>query len=124
MPTDPAQWATGINGNKFDLVISGYRNDDPYGVLNLSTFHDSTSPDNITRIGSAEVDKKIAEVNAMSDPKEQFDKANEVEVEAMKSYNILPMYSGPSTYAVRKDLANVGATLMYSPLPEEIGYTK
>lgn len=124
VPTDPAQWATVINGNKFDMVISGYRNDNPYGVLNLSTFYGSTSPDNITRIGSAEVDKKIAEVNAMSDPKAQFDKANEVEVEAMKSYNILPMYSGPSTYAVRKDLANVGATLMYSPLPEEIGYTK
>lgn len=50
--------------------------------------------------------------------------ANQVERKALSLYGQLPLYSGPSTYSVKKGLANVGATLLYSPLPETIGYQK
>lgn len=123
-PTDDSQWASVINGSKFDLVLSGNRSTDPYGAFGLGGFYGSDNPQNITRVGSAEVDAKIKKVNAMADADEQQKAANDVEVEAFKQYGLLPLFSGPSTYAVKKGLANVGATLLYTPLPEEIGWEK
>lgn len=121
---DVAQWATTINGGKFDAIISGNRSMDPYGSFSLPDFYGSTTEANITGTGDAALDRKIAAVNAIADPAEQVKRANAVEKEALQQYGQLPLYSGPSTYAVKKGLANVGATLLYSPLPETIGYQK
>lgn len=121
---DDAQWATTINGGKFDAIVSGNRSMDPYGSFSLPDFYGSTTEANITGTGTAALDKKIAAVNAIASPAEQVKQANAVEKEALQQYGQLPLYSGPSTYSVKKGLANVGATLLYSPLPETIGYQK
>lgn len=121
---DDAQWATTINGGKFDAIVSGNRSMDPYGSFSLSDFYGSKTESNITGVGTAQLDRKIKEVNAIADPAEQVKKANEVEREGLSLYGQLPLYSGPSTYGVKKGLANVGATLLYSPLPETIGWQK
>lgn len=49
---------------------------------------------------------------------------NKLEQKALQQYSLLPLYSGPSTYGLRKGLANVGATIFYSPLPETVGWQK
>ncbi|SER53408.1 peptide/nickel transport system substrate-binding protein [Propionibacterium cyclohexanicum] len=122
--TDSSEWASTINGGKFDLVLSGNRSLDPYGSYSLSGFYSSDSESNITGIGTPEIDQEIKRVNAIADPAEQIEQANAVEQKALALYGVLPLYSGPSTYAVKKGLANVGATIFYSPLPEEIGWQK
>ncbi|QDP96290.1 hypothetical protein FOE78_10610 [Microlunatus elymi] len=63
-------------------------------------------------------------MNGIADPKEQVEQANQVEQKALALYGLLPLFSGPSTYAVKKDLANIGATIFFNPLPETIGYQK
>lgn len=119
-----AQWSTTINGGRFDLIISGNRATSPYGATSLSGFYGSKNANNITRVGSAAVDSKIAAVNSIADPNAQASQANEVEREALKLFSVLPLYSGPSIYGVKKGLANVGATIFNTPLPETIGWQK
>ncbi len=121
-PTDSSQWASIIQQSKFDILVSGNRSLDPYGVFGLSGFYGSKDPQNLTGVGTAEIDEEIEKVNAMSDAAAQQKAANDLEVKAFQQYGLLPLYSGPSTYAVKEGLANVGATLLYSPLPEEIGW--
>lgn len=121
---DASQWASTINGGKFDTVLSGNRSTDPFGSFNLSSTYGSKNAANITGVGSPALDKEISAVNAIPDPTKQVQQANQVERKALSLYGQLPLYSGPSTYSVKKGLANVGATLLYSPLPETIGYQK
>ncbi|WP_210115826.1 hypothetical protein [Acidipropionibacterium timonense] len=90
----------------------------------LPGFYGSKNESNITGVGNAQIDKEIAAVNAMSDPAKQVKQANEVETKALALYGQLPLFSGPSTYGVKKGLANVGATLLYTPLPETVGWQK
>ncbi|AKU15268.1 ABC transporter family substrate-binding protein [Luteipulveratus mongoliensis] len=118
------QWASTINQNKFDLVLSGNRSLDPYGVTGLGTFYGSSNDSNITRIGNAGIDKEIAAVSKISDPVAQQKQANAVEQKALKLYGVLPLFSGPSTYSVKKGLANVGASIFLSPLPETVGWQR
>ena len=121
---DDAQWASTINGGKFDLILSGNRSMDPYGSFQLSSFYGSKTESNITGVGSPEIDKEIARVNGIGDPEKQIAEANKVEQKALALYGMLPLFSGPSTYAVKKGLANVGATIFFNPLPETIGWQK
>lgn len=123
-PADDSQWSAIINEGKFDLMYSGNRSSDPYGATMLGLFYGSKTEGNLSRIGSPEVDAEIARVNAIADPAEQQKAANEVEQKAMALYNVMPLFSGPSTYQVKKGLANVGATLIHNPLPETIGWQK
>ncbi|MFJ3221384.1 hypothetical protein ACIPLC_36375 [Kitasatospora sp. NPDC086801] len=60
----------------------------------------------------------------IADPGQQTAAVNNVEQKAPQQYAFLPLYSGPSTHGIRKGLANVGATVFYSPLPETIGWQK
>ncbi|MGC5165844.1 ABC transporter family substrate-binding protein [Luteimicrobium sp. DT211] len=121
---DPAQWSSTINGGKFDAILSGNRSMDPYGSFGLSDFYGSTSENNITGVGTPELDKEIAKVSTIADPTEQVAQANAVEQKELALYGMLPLFSGPSIYGVKKGLANVGATIFYSPLPETVGYVK
>lgn len=121
---DDAQWASTINGGKFDAILSGNRSTDPYGSFSLSGFYGSKSESNITGVGTPELDKEIARVNGIADPKKQVAEANKVEQQELGLYGMLPLFSGPSTYGVKKGLANVGATIFFTPLPETVGWQK
>lgn len=119
-----AQWLSTITGGKFDLIISGNRSLDPFGAKSLAGFYSTTDENNITKVGSAALDKEIAAVDDIADPAAQAKQANKVEQDAFKLYGSLPLFSGPSIYGVKKGLANVGATIFDSPLPETVGYVK
>lgn len=121
---DSAQWSSTINGGKFDLIVSGNRSLDPYGSFGLNDFYGSKSENNITGVGSPELDKQIAAVNTIGDPEKQAAQANLVEQKALSLYGVLPLYSGPSIYGVKNGLANVGASILAAPLPETIGWEK
>ncbi|WP_030670673.1 ABC transporter family substrate-binding protein [Streptomyces sp. NRRL B-1347] len=113
-----------LNERKFDLVVSGNRSMDPFGARSLCEIYCSDRESNLTGAGSPALDKEIRATADIPGLDEQATAANKVEQKALRNYALLPLFSGPSTYSVKKDLANVGATMFYSPLPETVGWEK
>lgn len=113
-----------LSDRRFDLFISGNRSTDPFGARYLCDFYCSDRDSNITGSGTPELDQEIRATGEIADLGQQIAAVNKVEQKALQQYAFLPLYSGPSTYGIRKGLANVGATIFYSPLPETIGWQK
>ncbi|MER0244329.1 ABC transporter family substrate-binding protein [Streptomyces sp. HSW2009] len=121
---DDADFASILNERKFDLIISGNRSMDPFGIRYLCDTYCSDRDSNLTGAGSPELDKEIRAAADIADLDKQTAEVNRVEQKALQEYAQLPLFSGPSTYSVKKGLANVGATIFYSPLPETVGWEK
>jgi peptide/nickel transport system substrate-binding protein len=112
------------SGRKFDLFLAGNRSLDPFGARYLDSFYGSTNNDNLTGVGTPELDQKIKAAAEIADPDQQIARANELEREGLAQYGFIPLFSGPSIYGVPKGLANIGATIFGTPLPETIGWEK
>ncbi|MFQ6141957.1 ABC transporter family substrate-binding protein [Streptomyces seoulensis] len=121
---DEAEFSRILSDRKFDLFLSGNRSMDPFGARNLCDFYCSDRDSNLTGAGTPALDKEIRAVSRTGDLTQQTREANAVERKALQEYAFLPMFSGPSTYGVKKGLANVGATIFYNPLPETVGWEK
>ncbi|MFF7337702.1 ABC transporter family substrate-binding protein [Streptomyces sp. NPDC008163] len=121
---DDADFAKTISERRFDLFLSGNRSMDPFGARYLCDFYCSDRDSNITGSGNPALDKEIRATMEIADLDEQTAAVNKVEKKALQDYAFLPLFSGPSTYGVRKGLANVGATIFYTPLPETVGWQK
>ncbi|MFE6761350.1 ABC transporter family substrate-binding protein [Streptomyces sp. NPDC057689] len=119
---DDADFAKTISERRFDLFLSGNRSMDPFGARYLCDFYCSDRDSNITGSGSPALDKEIRATTGIADLDEQTAAVNKVERKALQEYAFLPLFSGPSTYGVKKGLANVGATIFYTPLPETVGW--
>ncbi len=113
-----------LSERRFDLFISGNRSTDPFGARSLCDFYCSDRESNITGAGTPELDQEIRATGDIADLGQQIEAVNKLEQKALQQYSLLPLYSGPSTYGLRKGLANVGATIFLSPLPETIGWQK
>nr|WP_239078123.1 ABC transporter family substrate-binding protein [Streptomyces sp. SID9124] len=121
---DDADFAKTISERRFDLFLSGNRSMDPFGARYLCDFYCSDRDSNITGSGNPALDKEIRATTEIADLDEQTAAVNKVEKKALQEYAFLPLFSGPSTYGVKKGLANVGATIFYTPLPETVGWQK
>ncbi|MFG2225251.1 ABC transporter family substrate-binding protein [Streptomyces sp. NPDC048644] len=121
---DDADFAKIISDRRFDLFLSGNRSMDPFGARYLCDFYCSDRDANITGSGTPALDKEIRATTQIADLRKQATAVNKVERKALQQYAFLPLYSGPSTYGVKKGLANVGATIFYTPLPETVGWQK
>lgn len=123
-PTSENDFDSVVSGRKFDLFLVGNRSLDPFGAQYLDNFYGSKSTENLTGVGTAALDAEIKAAANIADPSAQIARANEIEREALKLYGFIPLFSGPSIYAVTDGLANVGATIFATPLPETIGWQK
>ncbi|MEU3188620.1 ABC transporter family substrate-binding protein [Streptomyces sp. NPDC006923] len=121
---DEADFASILSERRFDLFLSGNRSMDPFGARYLCDFYCSDHDSNLTGAGTAALDKEIRATTEIADLDQQAAEVNKVERKALRQYAFLPLFSGPSTYAVKKGLANVGATIFYNPLPETVGWEK
>nr|WP_186337855.1 MULTISPECIES: ABC transporter family substrate-binding protein [Streptomyces] len=121
---DESDFSKILSERKFDLFLSGNRSMDPFGARYLCDFYCSDRDSNITGAGTPALDKEIRATTEIADLGKQAAAANQVEREALRQYAFLPLFSGPSTYGVKKGLANVGATIFYNPLPETVGWQK
>ncbi|MGH8967689.1 MAG: ABC transporter substrate-binding protein, partial [Actinomycetes bacterium] len=119
-----ADFSKVISDRSFDLFLAGNRSMDPFGARYLCEFYCSDRDSNMTGAGTPELDKEIKATTEIADLDEQAAAVNKVEKKALQEYAFLPLFSGPSTYGVKKGLANVGATIFYSPLPETVGWEK
>jgi peptide/nickel transport system substrate-binding protein len=111
-----------ITGRKFDLFLVGNRSADPFGAATLDSFYGSTNNENLTGVGTPALDAKIKAAAEIADPDKQIAQANTIERQGLALYGFIPLFSGPSIYGVSKGLANVGATIFGTPLPETIGW--
>lgn len=108
----------------FDLFMSGFSSSDPFGVAYFGQIYASDSELNKSGTGSPEMDKKIEELQKLPTADEQIKRANELEKEALKEYDIMPYANGPAIVATKKGLANYGAN-SFAVLPvENIGWAK
>lgn len=121
---DEADFSNILSDRKFDLFLSGNRSMDPFGARYLCDFYCSDRDSNITGSGSPALDGEIRATTGIAGLDEQVAAVNDVERKALQEYAFLPLFSGPSTYAVKKGLANAGATIFHNPLPETIGWQK
>ncbi|GGP33689.1 ABC transporter family substrate-binding protein [Streptomyces melanogenes] len=121
---DDADFSKILSERRFDLFVSGNRSMDPFGARYLCDFYCSDRDSNITGSGTPELDKEIRAAADIADLDQQITAVNKIEQKALQQYAFLPLYSGPSTYGVKKGLANVGATIFNSPLPETVGWQK
>lgn len=121
---DDADFSKILSERRFDLFVSGNRSMDPFGARYLCDFYCSDRDSNITGAGTPELDKEIRAAAEIADLDQQITAVNKIEQKALQQYAFLPLYSGPSTYGVKKGLANVGATIFNSPLPETVGWQK
>ncbi|MGW8725135.1 ABC transporter family substrate-binding protein [Streptomyces sp. NPDC055808] len=121
---DDADFSKILSERDFDLFLSGNRSMDPFAARYLCDFYCSDHDSNITGSGTPELNKEITAATEIADLDAQNAAVNKVEQKALREYAFLPLFSGPSTYGVKKGLANVGATIFYSPLPETIGWQK
>ncbi|XCB29981.1 ABC transporter family substrate-binding protein [Arcanobacterium hippocoleae] len=111
---------------EFDLFMMGFNSTDPFGVAYFDQIYASDSGLNLSGTGSKEFDKKIAEMKKIADPEKQTKRAHELEVEAFKTYGIMPIYNGPAMTAVKKGLANYSSYSQgFAKIPiEHIGWVK
>ncbi len=121
---DDADFSKILSERDFDLFLSGNRSMDPFAARYLCDFYCSDHDSNITGSGTPELNKEITATTEIADLDAQNAAVNKVEQKALQEYAFLPLFSGPSTYGVKKGLANVGATIFYSPLPETVGWQK
>lgn len=121
---DEADFSKILSDRRFDIFLAGNHSMDPFGARYLCDFFCSDRDSNLTGAGSPALDKEIRATTEIAGLDEQVAAVNKVEKKALQDYAFLPLFSGPSTYSVKKGLANVGATIFFSPLPETIGWQK
>ena len=108
----------------FDIIASGFRSSDPFGPAYFNQTYASDSELNKSGTGSAELDKKIAELQKLPTSEEQTKRANELEKEAFGHFGLMPYANGADMQGVKKGLANIGA-LGFAVIPkEDIGWEK
>lgn len=119
-----SEFSSILTQRNFDLFFSGYLSSDPYGLAYICQIYCSNSTLNSSKTGQPELDAEVRAVNLLPSAEEQYAAGNEVELKALATYGVMPIENGPTIVAVKQGLANVGASLFYTPLPEMVGWQK
>lgn len=113
----------------FDIFGMGFISSDPNGMLFICQMYCSDSTLNVSRSVPKSMDKETKAVTNLPTLDQQIDAGNKVELEAMKTYGIMPTHNGSTIWAVKKGLANYGAAQFYGSYgnfgqPDLIGWQK
>ncbi|QMV85573.1 ABC transporter family substrate-binding protein [Corynebacterium hindlerae] len=108
----------------FDLFPMGFSAGDPYGMAYFGQTYLANSELNKSGTGTPELDEKIREMQKLPTQKEQIDRGNELEVEALQRYGIIPMYNGPTMAITKEGLANAVKTGFQVTPVETVGWKK
>lgn len=113
-----------INNREFDMFANGFQWSDPFGPAYICQLFCSTSSLNRSGTNDPALDAEVQAVNTLPTEEEQYAKAREIELRALGTYGIMPVHNGPTIVAVKQGLANVGAGLFFSALPQNVGWQK
>lgn len=119
-----SEFSTIITKKEFDLFDLGFRSSDPFGVAYFGQIYQSDSGLNRSGTGTKEFDKKIEELQNLPTAEEQIKRGNELEVEAMKTFGVMPIFAGPDIAVMKDGLANIGSLAITTVPREHIGWKK
>ncbi|AQL50472.1 Oligopeptide ABC transporter, periplasmic oligopeptide-binding protein OppA [Corynebacterium pseudotuberculosis] len=111
-----------VSSDDYDIFPIGFTASDPFGVTYFGQTYLSDSQLNRSHAGTPELDAKIRELQALPTRDEQNKRANELEVEALARYGVIPQFNGVNIVAVKKGLANYGAYAFANVPVENIGW--
>jgi peptide/nickel transport system substrate-binding protein len=97
----------------FDIFGMGFISSDPNGMLYICQMYCSDSTLNVSRSVPKSMDKEVKAVTGLPTLDQQIAAGDKVELEAMKTYGVMPTYNCPTIWAVKKGLANYGAAQFY-----------
>lgn len=127
-PHPSSDFSKVIKEKSWDMMISGFASSDPFGVAYtcqiFCTQEKSGSSLNKSGTQNKEIDDKIAAMEKLPTADEQIAEANKIEEEALKTYGLMPLYNGPTIRAVKKGLANYGASVFYVAPYQDLGWQK
>lgn len=112
-----------IREKEFDMFGYGFSGGGLEGVSNFNQFYGSDSTLNISGTGTKELDEQILEMTKLPTKEEQIARAQELEVEAFKTYGIMPAPVAPEIVTTTEGLANYGAKGLISYPPQMVGWT-
>lgn len=88
----------------------------------FNQIYGSDSELNKSATGTAELDRKIEELQQISSGDEQIARANELESEALQLYGVFPTMTRPAIVAVKTGLVNYGPTFFGTIRKEDVGW--
>lgn len=109
---------------RFDMFYSAVAQSDPYGIAYICQIYCSDSQLINAGVADPALDPQLRMVNQLPTPQEQYARANEVEIEALQTYGVMPTIYRPVIVAVKQGLANFGAGRFFVATPETIGWQK
>ncbi|MEJ5997017.1 ABC transporter family substrate-binding protein [Corynebacterium sp. H130] len=102
-----SEFSTVTRERDFDLFPMAFTAGDPFGVAYFGQTYLSNSQLNRSDTGWPELDEKIRKLQELPTQKEQIDRANELEVEALKRFGVIPMYNGPIMVRHKAGVVNI-----------------
>lgn len=113
-----------VQTRAFDIFPEGFSQSDPFGAAYACQLYCSDSGLNISGTAQKSTDSQFKALANIGDPDQQIAAANKLEKQALQQYGIMPTENGPTIVAVKKGLANYGASVNFVAFPEDIGWQK
>ena len=128
----PADFSTDFSTKNWDAFSLRFTDSDPFGPLYFCQLYCSDSSLNLSGTGTPEIDEKIKDQVESQTTAEDWTAATmKLEPEIIKeTWGVIPLYNGPSSYTVKKGLANltpepyVGLDLFGVQPVENVGWEK
>jgi peptide/nickel transport system substrate-binding protein len=119
-----SEFSTILAEKRFDMFYSAVAQSDPYGIAYICQIYCSDSQLINAGVANPALDPELRMVNQLPTPEEQYARSNEVEIEALQTYGVMPTIYRPVIVAVKQGLANFGAGRFFVATPETIGWQK
>ena len=114
-----------ITPGRFDFTVFSWLGT-PFPISSSQSLYLKPSDDDIrqnyARIGSDQIDQLYHQAVQELDPPKAIEEANEIDKLIWTEVHSLTTYQRPDIWAVKKDLANIGAYGFASVIYEDIGW--
>ena len=116
-----ARFVPTLTAGEFELIAFSWIGT-PYPFGSIEQLYGTGSDSNFAQLSMPAVDELIDRIATETDRATRIELANEADAIIWENVHTLPLYQRPQLFAVRKDLANYGATGLSSTRWERIGY--
>lgn len=119
-----SEFSNTLHDGTFDVIAMAWQAFVPYGFAAACQLYCSDSESNYSRVGTKRIDELLRNASTIRDPERQVAAYNEIETEVLHLFGMVPIYTGPSQFIVKKGLANFGPAGFLTVDPQDIGWQK
>ena len=116
-----ARFVPTLTAGEFELIAFSWIGT-PYPFGSIEQLYGTGSDSNFAQLSMPAVDELIDRIAVETDRVARIELANEADAIIWENVHTLPLYQRPQLFAVRKDLANYGATGLSTLHWEHVGY--